>query len=65
MPAIARDDFANAHRDWLTKNWSGINEGVELAVFATGIDFDGKIAQQLAIVLAPGKIGSDAILHAR
>ena len=53
--AVALDHLAGGASDRLGEDRAGVDEGVELAVFATGIDVRRQVGEQLCVVAAPGE----------
>src|SRR5260370_31492740 len=54
---IALDDFAGANRNGIAEDRTIENEGVELAVFAAGVDVGRQIAEEGSVELATGEAG--------
>src|ERR1041384_6303882 len=57
--AVAVDYFAHGERDRVAEDGAGENEGVELAIFAAGINIGRKIAEERLIEFTTGEAGGE------
>src|SRR5215213_1148010 len=53
--AVALDDVAGRACDRDPEDWPVVDEGVELAVFPTGVDVGREFGEQALVVSTPGK----------
>jgi hypothetical protein len=53
--AVAIDDFAALDGDWAAEDGASEDEGVEFAVFATGVNACGKIGEKIGSEFATGE----------
>jgi len=55
--AVTLDDLARLACDRLGEDRSGMDEGVELAVLAAGVDAGGQVGEQLLVIRTPREGG--------
>jgi len=55
MPSVADDDLADAHRHRMPEDRAVVDEGVEFAVFAAGIDSGREVAEEGFVVASAGE----------
>ena len=59
--AVAGDNFAWFDRQGAVEHGTGVDAGVEFAIFAAGIGGGGQVGEELVIELAAGEIGGERL----
>ncbi len=57
--SVAFDDLAAFDRDWVTEHWTVVDAGVELAVFAAGVDTRREFAEEIFVEVSSGEFARE------